>query len=310
MERSTLANKIQSPWAIKKLLKSQTTNKQITARLKEEAEILRSLNHPNIVGFRAFVKGPDGKDCLAMEECTTCLGDLIEQRNENGLQAFAAKYIIKVAWDIAEALHYLHDTALILHCDIKSYNILVKGDFFVNKLCDFGVAMPLNKDGSLNEKKVLGQREFVEFQGTKLWSPAEVLQMNPVITSKADIFSFGLTIWEMLALCPPHCYEDTTDIGSCIMKTMDISCITIDDSTDDSGSDSSLDVTDASINELNTPKDLGKRPALPVQTFDKDYLSILQVFYCCTEEDWRKRLTAADLCSIMKDISLDVVFIG
>ena len=98
-------------------------------RLKEEAGILKKLNHPNIAGFRAFVKTEDGRDCLAMEECDTSIGDLIEERCENGQGPFPADIILRVARDIARALEYLHTECHLLHGDIKSFNILVKGTY-------------------------------------------------------------------------------------------------------------------------------------------------------------------------------------
>lgn len=50
-----------SPWAIKKCLKDKVANKTYAKRLEEEASLLKSLSHPNIVGFRAYTQGPDGR---------------------------------------------------------------------------------------------------------------------------------------------------------------------------------------------------------------------------------------------------------
>lgn len=51
-----------SPWAIKKCLKDKhKTDKTYARRLAEEADILRALSHPNIVGFRAYTKADDGR---------------------------------------------------------------------------------------------------------------------------------------------------------------------------------------------------------------------------------------------------------
>lgn len=51
-----------SPWAIKKCLKNKVQmDKTYETRLASEAEILKSLMHPNIVGFRSFTQADDGR---------------------------------------------------------------------------------------------------------------------------------------------------------------------------------------------------------------------------------------------------------
>ncbi|KAJ9583630.1 hypothetical protein L9F63_022028 [Diploptera punctata] len=127
------------------------------------------------IGFRAFVKAEDGRDCLAMEECDTSIGDLIEQRLDDELGPFPANHILKVAKHISSALDYLHTECHILHGDIKSMDILVKGDFEVIKLCDFGVSVPLNADGTLKESRE-------NFIGTECWSAPEALSEDGIIT--------------------------------------------------------------------------------------------------------------------------------
>lgn len=44
----------------------------------------------------------------------------------------------------------------------------------------------------------------VHYIGTEPWKPKEALSDDGVITDKADIFSFGLTLWEMMTLSVPH----------------------------------------------------------------------------------------------------------
>lgn len=51
----------------------------------------------------------------------------------------------QVAEDIASALKYLHEEKNLLHGDLKSANILIKGDFETAKLCDFGVTLRLDE---------------------------------------------------------------------------------------------------------------------------------------------------------------------
>ena len=74
MERSPLRGAYRSPWAVKKVARrfagSSSGGQQqqdFSKRLLQEAEILRSLQHDNIVGYRTLAKAQDGAWCLAME---------------------------------------------------------------------------------------------------------------------------------------------------------------------------------------------------------------------------------------------------
>lgn len=77
-------------------------------------------------------------------------------------------------------------------------------NFEVVKLCDFGVSLPLKSDGTLH--KIKGCKAM--YVGTPCWSAPEVLQgeecLGAIITSKADIFSYGLVLWEMMTLSIPN----------------------------------------------------------------------------------------------------------
>lgn len=64
-----------SPWALKKVERKFKGQKEIAERLKMETKILKSLSHPNIIGFRGEGKTKDGRMCLAMETCGTSLGE-------------------------------------------------------------------------------------------------------------------------------------------------------------------------------------------------------------------------------------------
>lgn len=175
----------------------------------------RSLNHPNIVGYRATKTLPQNQVVLAMETCDTSLGDLIEQRDDMAAGPLEPMKLRKLCLDICNALEYLHKEAFILHGDIKSYNVLIKNSFEHCKLCDFGVSVPLNEDGYIDMEK----SPSAKYIGTELYSAPEVFVHPPEdISSKADIFSFGLVIFECLTLKVPH-YEhfeaiDTNAVGS------------------------------------------------------------------------------------------------
>ncbi|NWV21097.1 TOPK kinase, partial [Origma solitaria] len=138
-----------SPWAVKKINSgcSRHQRSQFQKRLQEEARILRDLQHPNIVGYRALTEAPDGTLCLAMEfGGEKSLNDLIEERREQRLGAFPAPDIFQVALSMARGLKYLHTEKRLLHGDIKSPNVVVRGEFQSVKICDVGVSLPLDEN--------------------------------------------------------------------------------------------------------------------------------------------------------------------
>lgn len=93
---------------------------------------------------------------------------MIEERDG---ELFAAKEILRIGYEIAKGLEYLHHTAFILHGDIKSYNVLVSFDYKIVKLCDFGVSLCLNKD-TLEIDKKKGNEHYT---GTECWNAPEIL---------------------------------------------------------------------------------------------------------------------------------------
>lgn len=138
-----------------------------------------------------------------METCDTSLGDLIEQRDELSAGPLEPTKILKVCIDVCNALDYLHTKANLLHGDLKSYNVLIKNSFEHCKLCDFGVSLPLNSEGFVDLEK----NPKARYVGTDIYSAPEVFYApTQDISSKCDIFSFGLIVFECLTLRPPH-YE-------------------------------------------------------------------------------------------------------
>lgn len=96
MVRSPRVDQFRSPWAVKSIIKKQDKTAVYGKRLLAEADVLKQMKHKNIVGFRKFTEISDGRPCLAMEKCGNSLGDMIEERRENGLFAFPRKQILKV----------------------------------------------------------------------------------------------------------------------------------------------------------------------------------------------------------------------
>lgn len=194
--------------------------------------------------------------------------------------------------DIFNALNYLHTEARILHADLKSYNILVKQQFSICKLCDFGVSLPLTADGMVD----LIKKPDAKYVGTNLWSAPEVLNEENTanISSKADIFSFGMVIYECIALIAPHMWALMDDES-------DDSIINLDDSdvlskTDDN---SIIDLTDKSAVDIDLL--VGTRPPLPESDDLPDTYNVpVELFYVCTNAEPECRPTAACLLNMLQ----------
>ena len=73
-----------------------------------------------------------------------------------------------------------------LHGDLKSANVLVKGEFDEIKLCDFGVTLPLEEDGTVSQEG--GKNQYI---GTEPWSAKEVIE-EEAITTKVWLFCISM----------------------------------------------------------------------------------------------------------------------
>ncbi|RMC22892.1 hypothetical protein DUI87_00104 [Hirundo rustica rustica] len=182
---------------------------------------------------------------------------------------FPAAQILHVALSVARALQYLHTEQRLLHGDVKSPNVVVRGDFQDVKICDVGVSLPLdhNMQGgdsagdSQNSRqipKIPGKFPTVSdpdlcYVGTEPWSPPEALEPGGIISDRSDIFPFGLTLWEMLALSVPHLPGAAEDSDS-----------------EDPGSEDSFD-------EDSYLAALGSRPPLPPEALDPSQDSVREL---------------------------------
>ncbi|XP_033931994.1 lymphokine-activated killer T-cell-originated protein kinase homolog [Pseudochaenichthys georgianus] len=268
-----------SPWAVKKINTKCASNQMAVyqKRLSEEAKVLKEINHPNIVGFRAFTEANDGSKCLAMEYGgEQSLNDLIEKRKVDGLKAFPAANIEKVALHVARGLQYLHNEKKLLHGDMKSCNVVIKGDFETVKICDVGVSLQLDENMRVSDPKA-------EYIGTEPWTPKEALE-DGEITDKADIFAYGLTLWEMMSLAMPHLemLEGEDDEKE------------VDEEEDE---DKSMEV---SFDEDAYYDRLGTRPAVDLEALGSSYRRMVELFYLCTEENPKKRPSAARILQALE----------
>nr|XP_031844609.1 lymphokine-activated killer T-cell-originated protein kinase isoform X2 [Nomia melanderi] len=289
LERSPKVGFARSPWAIKKRNHNVKHAEEYNERIRFEAEVLRKLNHPNIVGFRALTEvSNDGQidPCLAMEKLDASLSDKIEEKLCSDDDPFPAKVILKITYEIMKGLKYLHHTAYILHGDIKSHNVLVSEDYNRVKLCDFGVSVPLTKSLKMDISK--GDFAYI---GTECWSAPEIIHGDGPVTNAADIWASGLVMWEMIALSTPHLEtveKDASSFDDSFTET-DMQDVTRNRRHDESMNDSVV-----FLEEIIHAK-YGTRPPLPAIQLGKEYDSVLELFFVCTTMDYKHRPSAIGL---------------
>ncbi|EDW46295.1 GM13297 [Drosophila sechellia] len=135
LDRSPRLGEIRSPWAVKRITQNMRVKKDtlFNERIVHEADILRTsfklaqTEASNIVGFRGVITNDEGINTLALEMCTISLGSILEERHDEDLGPLPAKNTYKMIMDVAQGLDFLHNEARLMHGDIKSFNVLVKG---------------------------------------------------------------------------------------------------------------------------------------------------------------------------------------
>jgi len=163
-------------------LKVSRMRKEEIVMLKDEAKLLASLNHPNIVRFYN-IDIIENRFILVMEYIKgKTLRDIIK---EGGIELTK---IMNYGTQILDAISYAHKLG-VLHRDLKPENILITDEDVV-KITDFGLARFI-KSGSLAASTA----------GTPIYMAPEVWSGN--FSEKSDIWSIGIIFYELLTGRPP-----------------------------------------------------------------------------------------------------------
>eukprot|EP01119_Soliformovum_irregulare_P010162 TRINITY_DN2485_c0_g1_i1.p1 TRINITY_DN2485_c0_g1~~TRINITY_DN2485_c0_g1_i1.p1 ORF type:complete len:814 (-),score=192.14 TRINITY_DN2485_c0_g1_i1:728-2863(-) len=168
---------------------SDERTKKTLLSYQREVELMKKLNHPNIVRYLGTQL--DSHNMYIFLELVGPPGSIQTMLSKFG--PLSEKVIQLFTKQVLQGLAYLHSN-MIIHRDIKGANILVdsKG---VAKLADFGCA------------RLFGlQQNMVSVLGTPFWMAPEVIRSEPYDES-ADIWSLGCTLIEMATGRPPWCQD-------------------------------------------------------------------------------------------------------
>ena len=193
--------------AIKVLPEAFATDPSRLRRFEQESRSVAALNHPNILAVYD-IGMHEGSPYLVMEflEGKT----LRERLNEGALPVSKA---VDFAQQIARGLAAAHERG-ILHRDLKPENIFLTRDGHA-KLLDFGLAKPLASaaDATMGSTTspgvVLGTAGYM--------SPEQV--RGESVDARADIFSFGAVLYEMLGGKRAFNGDSSVEIMTAILKS-------------------------------------------------------------------------------------------
>src|SRR5262249_6850464 len=184
------------------------------ARFQREADVLASLNHPNI----AHVYGIE-EQALVMELVE---GEDLSQRLARG--AIPIDEALAIAKQVAEALESAHDAGIV-HRDLKPANVKVREDGTVKAL-DFGLANAVDAGHAMPEPGDLANSPTIAspartlggvILGTAAYMAPEQAKGKP-IDRRADVWALGCVIYEMPTGRKAFAGEDVTDTLTAVMR--------------------------------------------------------------------------------------------
>ncbi|NOY91037.1 MAG: protein kinase [Deltaproteobacteria bacterium] len=168
-------------------------------RFIREARAVNRINHANIVDISDFGEGEDGLVYLVMEYVA---GDPLHRLLEDG--PLSATRAIHIAGQIASALSRAHQMGVV-HRDLKPDNILIvqrKDDVEGVKVLDFGIAKILDAPSLTGSQQIFGTPGYI--------APEYIQSTN--IDGRADLYSLGVILYEMVTGALPFDYEYPGDL--------------------------------------------------------------------------------------------------
>ena len=205
--------------AIKILPPSVAADQDRLARFQREAEVLASLNHPNIAGIYGLEES-GGATALVME--------LVEGEDLSAIIARGPMPVteaLPLAKQIADALEGAHEQGII-HRDLKPANIKVRADGTV-KVLDFGLAKAMDPVGASSASSsalvnsptltspVMTQMGMI--LGTAAYMSPEQARGKPA-DKRADIWAFGCVLYEMVTATRAFGGAEVSDTLAAILR--------------------------------------------------------------------------------------------
>ena len=196
-------HKLSNQYRAMKIIKCQPSSQNNLITIQKEINILKSLDHPNIIKVYEFYK-TEKYIYIINELCTG--GELFDRIVD--AKHFTEIVACNVMRQLLSAVAYCHDKGII-HRDLKPENILIENseekdkDFFLIKIIDFGTCEMLKK------------YKLTEKIGTSFYIAPEVLQNG--YNEKCDLWSCGIILYILLSGAPPFYGKNEKEIFNKIL---------------------------------------------------------------------------------------------
>ncbi len=183
------------PVALKIIRRGMDTD-SVVSRFEAERCALEIMDHPNIARVQDAGRTPTGRPYFVME---LVRGPTITTFCEN--ERLGVRQRLELFLMVCQAIQHAHQKGIV-HRDIKPSNILVESldGTFVPKVIDFGIAKAMQPNLPGREEVT----HFDHFMGTPAYMSPEQVDMGGMdIDTRADIYSLGALLYELLAGVPP-----------------------------------------------------------------------------------------------------------
>ncbi|KAE8659830.1 ACT-like protein tyrosine kinase family protein isoform 2 [Hibiscus syriacus] len=191
-----------------KVLRTEHLKENLLKEFTQEVDIMRKIQHKNVVQFIGACTSPPSL-CIVTEFMSGgSIYDLLHKQKSG----FKLPFLLKVAVDVSKGMSYLHQQS-IMHRDLKAANLLMDENGVV-KVSDFGVARVQAQPGVMTAETGIYHWMAPELSDIlSTLGPWKVIEHKPY-DHKADVFSFGVVLWELLTGKLP--YENLTPLQAAV----------------------------------------------------------------------------------------------
>ncbi|MEJ2702372.1 MAG: protein kinase [Sedimentisphaerales bacterium] len=199
--------KLKRSVAVKSIPVALSADPTARMRFRREAELLASLNHPNIAVIHEIIEQEEGTSYLVLEYVP---GQTLAQRI--AYKPLKLEEALSIGQQVAEAVSAAHDKGVV-HRDLKPGNIKITPEGKV-KVLDFGLAKAFIGEAKSVETAVTQSGRVM---GTPAYMSPEQACGKPT-DRRSDIWSFGCVLYEMLTGHLPFEGETATEILARIIE--------------------------------------------------------------------------------------------